>query len=135
MNITQLIAESVSKALDHPHHAFATSAWHDGDEHDLLTGHGTTKTAAKEHAREFARHETLGKNAKHYDGQPYDPSDDNDVEANDELNTHQHFKVSDKAYNHMKSNMSSLAGHERDDDAHEHLNFDWKNKTIKHKSE
>lgn len=130
------------RAVSHPYHAHVTTYQDGNDEKELVTGHGHSKQQSK--SASFMTHRIWqhGSGAKHYEGYGVDRDDDDDVEAHESSKSDTHFKATEKAHNHLKSISDDLhSGRGRDgyemsgDDVDKHLHFDWKKKTITHKSE
>lgn len=127
--IEQKIVEMLSESVTHPYHAHVTSVanYGTGKEDNLVTGFGKSK-----HESEHTANVT---------NKIYHEIDD-DEEVHGLHKNDVHFRVSEKAHDHLKSHGHDMnTGEGRDGyehiypDDHEHLHFDWKKKTISHKSE
>lgn len=132
--IEQKIVEMLSESVTHPYHAHVTSVanYGTGKEDNLVTGFGKTKQESK-HAANMS--------GKIYHDPDYDHDYDDYKDKKDYSKHDVRFRVSEKAHKHLEDQGHDMHSSYRDGyehtypDDHEHLHFDWKKKTISHKSE
>jgi hypothetical protein len=144
-NIKKYISEQIKKHLTFPYHAHVTGIanYSTGKEDAYITGYGKTKEHSENASLATHRCTIHGHAAKYYEHQPIDHDDKNDVEAHTSSKYDNHYRLSQKAHDHLHSiapevgnaSHSRREGYELTGDAIKHLKFDHKNKTISHISE